>query len=105
MQVFQILEELNNISVSKGIAWVNNTDDGTYSKIAAYALSYNLGQLLNYGLTGGQNQIVLTSKGFRTFPQAIQDLVGTTGYIRFSQGINIENGMLDTKRNTTVTKI
>lgn len=99
--VFQILEELNDVSGYKGIPYVATQDNGRYSDIANYALSSRLGQLLNFGMSTAQNQVLLTRKGFQSYISALIERIGSSGYVHFSQAINIERGMLDIGRNTS----
>lgn len=102
--VFQILEELNEVSIQKGIPYIATPDNGRYSEIANYALSSRLGQLLNFGVSQAQNQVLLTRKGFQPYLDAVLDQIGTSGYIHFIQAINIERGMGSKGRNVSAIK-
>lgn len=92
--IFQILQQLAEVSINKGIPYIETTGGAPYQKIVNYAFSAKLGQLMNYSTTSSNNQYLLTSKGFISFADRMKEILGEVGYIRLIGDMNIDRNVL-----------
>lgn len=101
--IFQILQQLAEVSINKGIPYIETTGGAPYQKIVNYAFSAKLGQLMNYSTTSSNNQYLLTSKGFISFADRMKEILGEVGYIRLIGDMNIDRNVLTQVHNVGYT--
>lgn len=103
MVVFQILQQLSQISIEKNIPYIETAGGAPYQNIVNYAFSAKLGQLMNYSTTSSNNQYLLTSKGFISFADRMKEILGEVGYIRLIGDMNIDRNVLTQIHNVGYT--
>lgn len=103
MVVFQILQQLSEVSINKNIPYIETADGAPYQNIVNYAFSAKLGQLMNYSITSSNNQYLLTSKGFISFADRMKEILGEVGYIRLIGDMNIDRNVLTQIHNVGYT--
>lgn len=103
MVIFQILQQLSEVSINKNIPYIETADGAPYQNIVNYAFSAKLGQLMNYSTTSSNNQYLLTSKGFISFADRMKEILGEVGYIRLIGDMNIDRNVLTQIHNVGYT--